>query len=176
VADIPAENIIFMDETWANTKMSLSYGWAPSHLRAYGVVPQGHFVQVSMVAAVCRSGVFAEHSFVGSMNGGRFYEWVAEYLVPHLTEGDVLIMDNLSSHKNRAAVSLIESVGARVLFLPPYSPDLNPIELVWSKMKSFFRSVGERSVGSLLSVFRGAVSYISPEDCAAFSRHCGYHT
>ena len=104
VSDIPAENIIFMDETWANTKMSPSYGWAPSHLRAYGVVPHGHYVQVTMVAAVCRSGVFADHSFVGSMNGSRFYEWVAEHLVPHLTKGDVLIMDNLSSHKNKAAI------------------------------------------------------------------------
>ena len=104
IANIPIEHLVFLDESWANTQMQRSHGRAPSHLRAYGVVPHGHYLQVTSVSAVRPSCVFANNSFVGSMTGQRFHDWVVEYLVPDLEKDDVVIMDNLRSHKDKTAI------------------------------------------------------------------------
>jgi len=126
-----------------------------------------------MVSAVRWSGVFAGHSFVGAMNAERFRSWVNASLVPGLAVGDVVVMDNLASHKDREAREAIEAVGARVVYLPPYSPDFNPNEKVWSKTKTILRRMAERTVGGLLTVIGQAISSITPQDCAGFFRHCG---
>ena len=127
-----------------------------------------------MPSAIRLSGVFAGHSFVGSMNAGRFRAWVKEHLVPGLTQGDVVVMDNLASHKDREAREAIEAVGARVFYLPPYSPDFNPDEKVWSKTKALLRRMAERTVDGLLAVIGQAIASITPQDCAGFFHHCGY--
>lgn len=100
--------------------------------------PIGHYVAVTMVAAIRLSGPLACRSFVGAMNGDRFRDWVATALCPSLSEGDVVVMDNLSVHKDKASIAFIEAAGARVVFLPPYSPDLNPDEKLWSKNEGDF--------------------------------------
>ncbi len=127
-----------------------------------------------MVSAVRLSGVFAGHSFVGAMNGERFCAWVKDFLVPGLSVGDVVVMDNLGSHKDKEAREAIESAGARVMYLPPYSPDFNPDEQVWSKTKTILRRLAKRTVGDLLEVIGQAISRITPTDCAGFFKHCGY--
>ena len=127
-----------------------------------------------MVCAVRLSGVFAGHSFVGAMNAERFRGWAKAFLAPGLSKNDVVVMDNLGSHKDSEAREAIEAVGARVLYLPPYSPDFNPDEHVWSKTKSILRGLAKRTVDGLLSVIEEAISSITPQDCAGFFRHCGY--
>ena len=154
--------------------MQRLYGRTVRGQRAYGIVPHGHYVSVTMVSAIRLSGVFAGHSFVGSMNAGRFRAWVKEHLVPGLTQGDVVVMDNLASHKDREAREAIEAVGARALYLPPYSPDFNPDEKVCSKTKALLRRMAERTVDGLLAVIGQAIASITPQDCAGFFHHCGY--
>lgn len=154
--------------------MQRTHGRALRGQRVYGVVPHGHYLSVTMVSAVRLSGVFSGHSFVGAMNGERFRAWVKAFLVPGLSKGDVVIMDNLGSHKDREARESIEAVGARVLYLPPYSPDFNPDEQVWSKTKTILRRMAKRTVDGLLAVIGQAISSITPQDCFGFFRHCGY--
>jgi len=108
------------------------------------------------------------------MNAERFRSWIKAFLVPGLSVNDVVVMDNLGSHKDREAREAIESVGARVLYLPPYSPDFNPDEQVWSKTKTILRSLAKRTVDGLLGIIDQAISSITPQDCASFFKHCGY--
>jgi transposase len=154
--------------------MQRTHGRALRGRRVYGIVPHGHYVSVTMVSAVRLSGVFAGYSFVGAMNAGRFRAWVKASLVPGLVENDVVVMDNLASHKDREAREAIERVGARVLYLPPYSPDFNPDEHVWSKTKTLLRRLAKRTVDGLLGVVGQAISSTTPQDCAGFFKHCGY--
>jgi transposase len=174
--DVPAKHLVFLDESGANTKMHRAYGRSTRGKRAYGRVPNGHYVPVTMVCAVRLTGVFAADSFVGSMNGVRFCNWVKTSLVPGLVKGDVVIMDNLSAHKNEEARKAIEAVGARIEFLPAYSPDFNPSENVWSKSKTIIRRIVDRTVSGLLSVIDEAISCITPSDCQGYFKHCGYGT
>ena len=111
----------------------------------------------------------------GAINGELFEAYVRQQLVPMLASGDVVVMDNLSSHKRPAVRRAIEAVGARLLCLPPYSPDLNPIELTFSKLKALLRWAGERTIGALWDRQGGLVNEFSPEECGNFFRHCGYY-
>jgi transposase len=174
IADIPAEHLIFLDESGANTKMARIYGRSVRGKRAYGSVPHGHYISVTMVSAIRLSGVFAAHSFVGSMNAERFLDWVKTCLVPGLVKGDVVIMDNLPVHHNKKAREAIEAAGARVEYLPQYSPDYNPDEQVWSKTKTILRRMAKRTVDGLLAVVGQAISTITPKDCIGYFKHCGY--
>jgi transposase len=174
IAKVPANHLVFLDESGANTKMHRLYGRSIRGKRAYGEVPHSHYISVTMICAVRLSGVFAAHSFVGSMNGKKFCDWVKTSLAPGLVKGDVVIMDNLSAHKNKDARKAIEAVGARVEFLPEYSPDFNPSENVWSKTKTTLRRMGKRTVDGLLSVIDTVVSLVTPSDCKGYIEHCGY--
>lgn len=129
-----------------------------------------------MVTAVRLDGPLAADSFVGAMNAERFRVWVKERLVPALCPGDVVVMDNLSCHKDVEARTAIEDAKAGVVYLPPYSPDFNPTENVWSKTKGLLKGMAKRCVSELLSVVAQAVSCITPQDCRGFFRHCGYDT
>lgn len=133
IAGIPVSKLVFLDESGANTQMQPAYGRAPRGQRVHSPIPHGHYISVTMVAAIRRSGPFAAHSFVGAMNAERFRTWVNVHLIPGLRKGDVIIMDNLPVHKDAEARRAIEKAKALVLFLPPYSPDLNPDENLWSK-------------------------------------------
>ena len=165
---------MFIDETWAKTNMTRSHGRCPRGQRLLATRPQGHWQTLTLVAALRHDRIAAPCVFDGPINGLRFLAYVEQCLLPTLTPGDIVIMDNLSSHKGTAVRRAIEGAGATLRFLPPYSPDLNPIEQVFAKLKAFLRCAAERTVeatwrriGSLLDRFR-------PDECSRYFAHAGY--
>jgi transposase len=137
-------------------------------------VPGGHWKIVTMISAVRTSGPFAAASIVGATDSDVFRTYVGEILAPQLRPGDVVVMDNLSPHKASGVREVIESAGAELRYLPPYSPDFNPIENMWSKVKGKLRSLAARSIESLHDAIGTALATITPDDCIGFFRHCGY--
>jgi transposase len=127
-----------------------------------------------MPAGIRLSGPVAPLVFDGAVNGEVYTAWVEQFLVPELRPGDVVVADNLSSHKNAKAMKLIEAAGCRVLFLPPYSPDLNPIEEMWSKVKAYLREVEARTLSTLYEAVAAALDLVTPSDCLGFFAHSGY--
>jgi len=127
-----------------------------------------------MVSAVRFHGPCAPLVFDGAMNSDIFLDWTRQFLLRELQEGDVVILDNLRPHWASGFQALVESVGARVLHLPPYSPDFNPIENMWAKIKAFLRKAKARTFDALVNAVGGALMEITPEDCLGFFRHCGY--
>ncbi|MCJ2188569.1 IS630 family transposase [Novosphingobium beihaiensis] len=166
--------LVFVDETWAKTNMAPLRGWAPKGQRLHAKVPYGHWKTMTFIAALRCDRIDAPFVFDQPINAASFTAWVEEQLCPTLGPGDIVILDNLSSHKKPAVRAAIRARGARLLFLPPYSPDLNPIEQVFAKLKHLLRKAAERSVettwrriGSLLHAF-------SPAECANYLRNSGY--
>ncbi|MEZ5942818.1 MAG: IS630 family transposase [Planctomycetaceae bacterium] len=137
--------LVFLDETGANTKMARRYGWGASSARVIDHVPHGHWQTSTFVAALRTTGLTAPTVLDGAMNGDFFLAYVEQQLVPTLNQGDLVVMDNLGSHKQAGVRDAIESIGADLMFLPPYSPDLNPIELAFSKFKTLLRQSAERT-------------------------------
>ena len=166
--------LVFIDETWAKTNMAPLRGWAPKGQRLNAKVPYGHWKTMTFLAALRCDRIDAPCVLDQPINGASFFEYIEQFLVPTLSPGDVVIMDNLSSHKRPAIRTAIRNVGARLLFLPPYSPDLNPIEQVFAKLKHLMRKAAERTaeatwkrIGSLLDDF-------PPNECAAYLANSGY--
>jgi transposase len=166
--------LVFVDETWAKTNMAPLRGWAPVGQRLHAKVPYGHWKTMTFIAALRCDRIDAPFVFDQPINAASFTAWIEEQLAPTLGPGDIVIMDNLSSHKKPAVRIAIRARGARLLFLPPYSPDLNPIEQVFAKLKHLLRKAAERSVeatwrriGSLLDAF-------TPNECANYLRNSGY--
>lgn len=149
-------------------------GWGLRGRRVIGSVPQGHYKVQTMLAGIRLSGPVAPLVFDGAVNGEVYVAWVEQFLVPELRPGDVVVADNLSSHKNAKAIGLIEAAGCRALFLPPYSPDLNPIEEMWSKVKSTLRELAARTLPELYEAVKEALSRITAGDCIGFFNHSGY--
>ena len=166
--------LVFIDETWVKTNMTRPRGRAPRGRRLLDKVPHGHWKTTTFLAALRCTGLTAPLVVDGGINGPTFLAWVRQELVSTLQPGDIVIMDNLSSHKVTGVREAINSAEARVLYLPPYSPDLNPIETVFSKFKWIIRSMKERTLDALWHAC-GAVSQLFPEDeCRRHFRHCGY--
>lgn len=166
--------LVFVDETWAKTNMAPLRGWAPKGERLHAKVPYGHWKTMTFIAALRCDRIDAPFVFDQPINAVSFTAWVEEQLCPTLGKGDIVVMDNLSSHKRPAVRQAIRARGARLLFLPPYSPDLNPIEQVFAKLKHLLRKAAERSVedtwrriGTLLDAF-------PPHECANYLRNSGY--
>jgi transposase len=166
--------LVFIDETWAKTNMAPLRGWAPVGERLHAKVPYGHWRTMTLLAALRCDRIDAPCVLDQPVNGQSFTDYVEQFLVPTLSPGDVVIMDNLSSHKRPAIRKAIRGVGARLLFLPPYSPDLNPIEQVFAKLKHLMRKAAERTheatwrrIGSLLDAF-------SPAECCNYLLNSGY--
>ena len=153
---------MFLDETWAKTNMTRSHGRCPRGQRLVATRPHGHWHTLTFVAALRCDGLTAPCVFDGPINGPRFLAYVEQCLLPTLRAGDIVILDNLSSHKSAAVRAAIERVGATLRFLPPYSPDLNPIEQVFAKLKALLRPCrgthgrGRRGAGSALSSITSA--------------------
>lgn len=171
---IDVRRLVFLDETWIKTNMTPLRGWAPLGCRLKSLAPFGHWKTLTFVAALRHDGIVAPFVLDGPINGVAFQRYVVELLAPALSPGDVVILDNLGSHKGKAVRDAIRAVGARLVFLPPYSPDLNPIEQVFAKLKHFMRKAGERSVettwrraGALLNEFKS-------EECARYIANAGY--
>jgi transposase len=166
--------LVFIDETWAKTNMTRTRGRCPSGERLVAAVPHGHWRTTTLVAALDRRGVRCSMTLDGPVNRDAFEAFVARILVPVLAPGDVVVMDNLSSHKGARVRELVERAGATVLYLPPYSPDLNPIELAFAKLKQLLRSAGHRTVEALWADVQRMLDLITADDAAAFFRHAGY--
>lgn len=170
----PANCFVFLDETGASTKMARRYGWGPRSERVVSDVPHGHWKTTTFIGALRTSGMTAPMVIDGAMNGDLFLAYVEQQLVPTLRKGDIVVMDNLSSHKRAGVREAIESAGATLAYLPPYSPDLNPIELAFSKLKTLLRKFAERTVESLWGRIGQLVDEFTPAECINYFRHCGY--
>lgn len=168
------ERLLFLDETSTQTVMTRRQGRAPRGQRVVGRVPRNHGPNVTCLMAISPAGVHAPCVFAGPLDGPLFLAWVREWLVPTLQPGTIVILDNLSVHQQPAVRAAIEAAGCRLRFLPPYSPDFNPIELVFAKLKTHLRGVGARSFDTLLAAIGEGLRQITPRDLAGYYRHCGY--
>jgi transposase len=168
--------LVFVDERGANTKMTRFYGRCPVGQRLVARVPHGHYQTSTLIAGVRLRGPCAPWLFEGAMDGEMFLAWVRQGLAPTLQPDDVVIMDNLATHKVAGVRQAIGAVGARWVYLPPYSPDFNPIENLWSKVKSILRSLSPRTTDELLQAVALAFAAISTADCLGFSLHAQYAT
>lgn len=156
--------------------MTRQYGRAPAGQRLLDAVPGGQWNTTTMISAIRLEGVATAMVTEGATNTLVFQGFVESFLVPVLRPGDIVVMDNLSSHKANCVVEAIEAVGAEVWYLPPYSPDLNPIELMWSKVKHLLRSMAARTKRTLLTAIGKALYEVTPEDATGWFAHDGYGT
>ncbi len=171
---IDPRRLIFIDETWVKTNMAPLRGWGPKGERLPGAAPFGHWNTSTFIAALRHDRVEAPWVFDGPVNGDIFRTYVERVLVPTLARGDVVVMDNLGSHKGQAARQAIRDAGAHLLFLPPYSPDLNPIEQAFSKLKHWMRSANARTRDTLWRAAGSILDRFTAEECAKYFQNSGY--
>ena len=163
-----------MDESGANLSFCRLWARAPRGLRAFGSAPQSWGENITILSALSLRGILASMIVPGSTDSDVFLAYVEEVLAPQLWPGAVVLMDNLSPHKSSGVREAIEEAGARLLYLPPYSPDLNPIEHAWSKLKAYLRRIAARTYCRLSRAITAGLNLISPQDAHAFFSHCGY--
>lgn len=166
--------LVFIDETWVKTNMTRLRGRAPRGQRLVASVPHGHWHTSTFVAALRSDALVAPAVFDGPVNGAAFVAYVEQVLVPTLRTGDLVIMDNLGSHKVAGVREAIEGTGAEVAYLPPYSPDLNPIEQVFAKLKAVLRAKALRTVDALWDALGKVSTAITPEECGNYLQNSGY--
>ena len=167
--------LVFIDESGAKTNMTRLYGRCQKSSRLHASAPCCRWTSTTMISSIRSDGSTACMTIEGAMNADIFYIYVRDFLLETLHPGDVVIMDNLSSHKNKRVLELIESVGAEVEFLPAYSPDLNPIELMWSKVKSILRKLEARTPEDLIKAIGTALKKVTHSDAIGWFNHCGYN-
>jgi transposase len=165
---------VFIDETWATTAMARRYGRARRGVRVVAAVPHGHWKTTTFLAALRHDGMSAPCVFDGAINGARFLAYVEQALVPTLRPGDMVVLDNLSAHKVKGVRAALEAAGAELLYLPPYSPDLNPIEQAFAKLKALLRAAARRTVDALWRAIGQALDAFSPAECAHYLANSGY--
>jgi transposase len=173
-AQLDAERLVFIDETGAATNMARLRGRAPRGERLIGKLPHGHWKTTTFVAGLRSSALTAPCVIDGPMNGNAFLAYVEQILAPSLKPGDIVVLDNLSAHKVPGVREAIEAVGARLLYLPPYSPDFNPIEQLFAKLKALLRKAAERSIDALWDRIASLLNAFTPEECANYFRNAGY--
>jgi len=166
--------LVFLDESGVNTNMSRRYGRAFGGERSTDAIPLNKGKSTTILSSVRADGTTVPMVFPGAVNRERFKEYLRDYLVPSLRPGDIVVMDNLPCHKVDGVAHLIESAGAHLLYLPPYSPDLNPIEQMWSKIKAFLRMFKARTVDALLGAIPTAFSLVSVSDIFGWFSAAGY--
>jgi transposase len=167
---------VFIDETWTKDNMTPLRGWCRRGDRLKAKAPFGRWTTMTFIAALRHDRIDAPCLFDGPINGEIFLTWVQKFLVPTLAPGDVVVMDNLGSHRGKLVRRAIRQVGAKLLFLPKYSPDLNPIEQVFSKLKHNLRKAQARSYEALLEATGQILDLFPPEECANYLRNSGYST
>jgi transposase len=172
--DLDPDRLVFIDETWASTAMARTHGRAPRGERLRMGAPFGHWKTTTFIAGLRLSGMVAPMVLDGPINQRAFEAYVDQILVPELKPGDIVIMDNLSSHKSPAVRTAIEAAGAELRFLPPYSPDLNPIEKAFAKLKALLRKAAERTVDGLWRTIGTLIDLFTPAECANFFIAAGY--
>jgi transposase len=172
--DLDPERMVFIDETAAATNMERRYGRAPRGERCRIAVPHGHYKTTTVTAALRASGPCAIALMDGATTGERFRAYVADTLVPILKPGDTVVMDNLAAHKVAGIREAIEAAGARLLYLPAYSPDFNPIEMAFAKIKALLRTAAARTVPELWTAIRHAFTRFTPAECRNYIEAAGY--
>ncbi len=165
---------MFIDETGTSTKMARRYGRALRGARCRAPVPHGHWKTTTFVGALRLSGMTAPMVLDGAMHGVAFLAYVEQVLVPTLSPGDIVIMDNLPAHKPAAIRQAIEAAGAELRFLPPYSPDFNPIEMAFSKLKAFLKKIAARTIDDLWAAIAKAIETFTPDECQNYFAAAGY--
>jgi transposase len=166
--------LVFIDETWATTNMTRRYGRAPRGQRLVAAVPHGHWKTSTFVAGLRTRGLTAPLVVDGAMNSDTFRAYVEQVLAPTLKPGDIVILDNLASHKVAGVREAIEAVGATLVYLPPYSPDLNPIEQAFAKLKALLRKLAARTIPSLWDGLGDLLQRFTPNECANYLANAGY--
>lgn len=165
---------VFIDETGASTNMARTYGWGPKSERLVDATPQGHWCTTTFVAGLRASGVVAPLVLDGPMTGEVFLAYTEQFLARELSPGDVVVMDNLPAHKADGIEKAIEAVGASLLLLPPYSPDLNPIEQMFAKLKASLRKAAARTQDALSDEIGRIIRAIRPDECRNYIKNAGY--
>ena len=174
LAQVRPQDLVFVDESGVHRGMTRLYGRSPRGQRAYGSAPRNYGPNISVLGALSLAGPLTTVHVAGPIDGELFRLFVEKVLVPALWPGAVVVIDNLSTHKAARVREAIEAVGARLVYLPPYSPDLNPIELAWSKLKSYLRKAAARTTKALHQALSEAIAAISPSDAQGYFTHCGY--
>jgi transposase len=173
---IDPRRLRFIDESGAKTNMVRMHGRCPKGQRLLSSAPAGHWNTTTMIAAIGLDGIHAPFALDGGIDGDAFLAYVEKVLLPTLQGGEIIVMDNLSSHKLPRVAELIQSAGAEVWYLPPYSPDFNPIENMWSKVKQILRSIAARTFDGLVDAIRSALDRVATSDLLGWFTHCGYTT
>lgn len=172
---VDAQRLVFLDETGIKTNLTRLRGWADSSERLVEAIPGGDWETSTLVHAVALDGTRAAMVLDGPLNGDCFAGFCEQLLAPTLHPGDLVILDNLSSHKSSAAIAAVERVGAELIYLPPYSPDLNPIENVFSKLKQLVRGIKPRSWKEIIEATKQALLKLKIDDLYNAFAHCGYN-
>ena len=168
------EKLIFFDESGLNLSMTRAYGRAMSSARVLDTTPKNWGESITLIAGIRLGGLVAPMMMIGSLTGPAFIDYIERCVVPQLRVDDVVVLDNLGAHRMAAVQHAIEEAGASVIFLPPYSPDLNPIELAWSKVKAILRKLKPRALTHLVDATEQALRAITESDLANWFRHAGY--
>jgi len=172
--DLDAARLVFIDETGASTKMARLYGRSLRGRRCLATIPHGHWKTTTFVGALRSTGITAPMVLDGPMDGPAFLAYVEQVLAPTLNPGDVVVMDNLPAHKPAAVRAAIEAMGADLRYLPPYSPDLNPIEMAFSKLKALLKKAAARTINDLWQAIAEALPRLTPDDCRNYFEAAGY--
>ena len=172
--DFDPEHLIFIDESGLSTKMARLRGWAPKGERCRAAIPHGHWKTVTFVGGLTLAGFVAPMLLDGPMDGECFLAWIEQMLAPTLRQDDIVVMDNLAAHKVTGVRQAIEARGAKLYYLPPYSPDFNPIENAFAKLKAHVRKSAARTLDALERAAANALPQFTPGDCANFFAHAGY--
>lgn len=171
---IDPARLVFIDETWAKTNMTRLHGWAARGKRLVAKVPHGHWNTTTFLAALRHDRIDAPCLFDGPINGELFLAYVEQALVPTLKPGDIVILDNLGSHRGKAVRNAIRAAGAKLIFLPKYSPDLNPIEQLFAKLKTLLRKAGAQTIDAISVVIGQLLKSFTPQECANYFKNAGY--
>jgi transposase len=174
--EIDARSLVFVDEMGTNTSLSPLYGWSKKGERAYCSVPRNRGPNTTLLSSMSISGIGPSLAVEGATNREVFETYVERVLAPRLRPGQVVVMDNLSSHKGDKVKELIEEQGCELIYLPPYSPDFNPIEEAFSKIKGLVRNSEARGREALVDAIGKGISMVTAEDARGFFAHCGYTT
>jgi transposase len=173
---VEPERLVFIDETWTRTDMAPLRGWAPRGRRLTAKVPHGRWKTMTFLAALRHDRIDAPWFVEGPIDGESFRTYVAKVLLPTLRPGDIVVLDNLGSHRSKQVRQIIRAAGAKLFLLPKYSPDLNPIEQVFAKLKHIIRKAAARTVDTVCAAIGRALQAFTPEECANYLKNSGYRT
>lgn len=167
-------SLVFVDETGTTTSMTRTYGWGPKGKPVLGKAPHGHWMTSTFVAGLSQDGILAPMLIDTAMTGDIFRQWLTRHLIPEMKPGSIVVMDNLPAHKVAQVRQCLEDAGMGLLYLPAYSPDFNPIEQVFAKVKALLRRAAPRSFDAICDALKTILTRFSPSECSNYIRHSGY--